>query len=472
MHESVVATLSDGPKTSTSPSYGLQKNALSPMETLAQSISTIAPSTTPTLTVPLIFGLCGAGACLAYGIALVAIVLVAMCIASFARESASPGSLYSYARSSLPPVFTAITAWALFFAYVMTAASVLGGFLNYAYVLLGGYGARVPPVALVVLAAGGAMWLAYRDIKVSARLMLWIEAVSVFLISVVIGITLWKHGLHLDMTQVRLRGISMQQVRMGVMLAIFSFVGFESATTLGVEAREPLKTIPRAVIRSALLAGLFFLICVYGEVLGFGGSPTSLGDSAAPFHYLSSQAGVGAAGWMIDCGVLVSMFAATLACVIAASRVLLLMAHHGLASRRLGATHARNETPAVASVLAALLAFLPVAVLVQPHRGHPGVSGADIYGWMGVLAVFGFLTAYMLAAIALAVHLKRERRLTAGGLLLSIVAALAMIAALLGNLFPVPEAPYRYFPYIYAAYLGAALVWYWISGRRQQMATA
>lgn len=462
MDSSTVATISDGPETATSPSYGLRQQVLSPLETLAQSISLIAPSTTPTLTVPLVFGLCGAGTGLAYLIALAAIVLVALCVASFARESASPGSLYSYTRSSLSPAWSALTAWALFFAYVMTASSVIGGFLNYAYIFLDEYHVHVSPVLLSLVAAGGAMAVAYRDVKVSTEMMLWIEAISVCLITFVVGITLWKHGLHLDMSQVRLRGVSAQQVRMGVMLAIFSFVGFESATTLGAEAREPLKTIPRAVIQSALLAGLFFIVCAYGEVLGFHGASTTLDASAAPFHYLSAQAGVRFVGPIIDAGVLVSMLAATLACVIAASRILLLMAHHGLAHSRFGVTHARNETPGMASILAAILAFVPVGVLA-----HRGASGADIYGWMGTLAVFGFLTAYTLAAIALAVHLRREQRLGVVSGLLAAVATAAMIAALLWNIFPVPPAPQRYFPYIYLAYLVLAMAWYGISKRRE-----
>jgi amino acid transporter len=462
MDSATVATISDGPETATSPSYGLRQQVLSPLETLAQSISLIAPSTTPTLTVPLVFGLCGAGTGLAYLIALAAIVLVALCVASFARESASPGSLYSYTRSSLSPAWSALTAWALFFAYVMTASSVIGGFLNYAYLFLDEYHLHVSPVLLSLVAAGGAMAVAYRDVKVSTELMLWIEAISVCLITFVVGITLWKHGLHFDMSQVRLRGVSAQQVRMGVMLAIFSFVGFESATTLGAEAREPLKTIPRAVIQSALLAGLFFIVCAYGEVLGFHGASTTLDASAAPFHYLSAQAGVRSVGPIIDAGVLVSMLAATLACVIAASRVLLLMAHHGLAHSRFGVTHARNETPGMASILAAVLAFVPVGVLA-----HRGASGADIYGWMGTLAVFGFLTAYTLAAIALAVHLRREQRLSVGSGLLAAVATVAMIAALLWNIFPVPPAPQRYFPYIYLVYLVLAMAWYGISKRRE-----
>jgi len=35
-------------------------------------------------------------------------------------------------------------------------------------------------------------------------------------------------------------------LRLGLVLALFSSVGFESATALGSEARNPLKTIPFA----------------------------------------------------------------------------------------------------------------------------------------------------------------------------------------------------------------------------------
>ncbi len=456
------AALSDGPKTAFSPSFGLRPGALSPLETLAQSVSTIAPSTSPTLTVPLVFALAGPGTGVAYLIAMVLMMLVALCVSAFARESSSPGSLYVYTRTSLPPVFSALTAWALFFAYITTASAVIAGFVVYANIFLGSWlgssRSQVPPVLLVALASAGAGWIGYREIKVSARLMLTIETISVGLIALVIAITLFKHGPHLDSAQFHLRAMSSSGIRQGVMLAIFSFVGFESATTLGSEARDPLRTIPRAVVQSALLAGLFFVVCCYGEVLGFRGAPVSLDGSAAPMRYLAAGAGVRFVGPVIDAGVLVSMFAAALGCVIAGSRVLLLMAHHGLAHRSLTQTHARNETPGSASILAAVLAFLPAAVLALR-----GVSAADIYGWMGTLAVYGFLTAYGLVAVALAVHLRQTGRLSAGRLGLTLTAALAMLLAVESNLFPAPPAPFRYFPYIYGAYLLAALLWLGLS---------
>jgi amino acid transporter len=289
--------------------------------------------------------------------------------------------------------------------------------------------------------------------------MLYIEGASVLLIAIVTATLLLKHGLHFDHPQLHLSKMSPRGIGLGVMLSIFSFVGFESATTLGTEAREPLRTIPRAVIQSAILAGVFFVVCAYGEVLGFRASTTALGDSPNPFRYLSAQAGIPLLGPVIDLGVLISMFAATLACVIAASRVLLLMAHHGLTSARLTQTNTTHETPGLASILAAVLAFLPAAGLAL----H-GTSGADIYGWMGTLAVYGFLTAYGLVAVALFAHRKKTSRLTPTTILLTVATTLAMLLAMVSNVYPnTPPAPLLYFPFIYAAYLAAALVWLWVS---------
>ena len=93
---------------------------------------------------------------------------------------------------------------------------------------------------------------------------------------------LWKNGLHLDWPQLRLQGSSISGIRLGLVLAIFSFVGFESATALGHEAKEPLRTIPRAVLQCALGAGAFFILAAYAEVLGFRGTGLAFDKTDAP----------------------------------------------------------------------------------------------------------------------------------------------------------------------------------------------
>ena len=87
-------------------------------------------------------------------------------------------------------------------------------------------------------------------------------------------------------------------MRLGIVLALFSFVGFESATTLGAEARNPLKTIPRAVIQSAVIGGAFFTLCAYTEVLGFHVAGQDWGSAMRPCTFWQTLGGAGA--WIVD----------------------------------------------------------------------------------------------------------------------------------------------------------------------------
>src|ERR1700726_1902586 len=417
------------PETST---YGLRGEVLSPMETLAQSISTIAPTTAPGAKVPLVCALAGNGTWLAYVLASLAILLVAACISKFARYSSSPGSLYTYTAKIMPPAASAVSAWSLLLAYIATGASVIGGFYHYGNLLLrDATGHATSAVFLALLVTAFSIWIAWRDVKISARLMLWIEAISVSLILIVVILVLARTGFRLDTEQLYLRGMTGSGLRLGLVLALFSFVGFESATTLGSEARNPLQTIPRAVIQSAILSGAIFTICAYAEVLGFRSVGQDLGASQAPMRVLAGVGGAPILGLLIDIGALVSLFAGTLACITAAARVLLLMSHHGLAHGSLKATHVKHETPGRAILVTGIAAVAPVAVLAVR-----GASGLDVYGWLGSLATYGFIVPYALVSFALPKYLRERGASSIGAHAVAWLACAAMLFALVGNLYP------------------------------------
>jgi amino acid transporter len=454
------------PEPSQGADYGLRRGILSPMETLAQSVSTMAPTTTPAATIPLVCALAGNGTWLAYVLATIAIFLVGLCIARYARHSASPGSLYTYASMTLPPWLSATVAWSLLLAYVATGSSVIGGFYYYANLLLRDATGHVfSAVVLALVVTGVSIWIAYRDVKISARLMLWIEATSVSVIVIVVALVLFRHGWHLDAGELHLHGMTGSGLRLGLVLALFSFVGFESATTLGAEAHNPLKTIPRAVIQSAVLAGAFFTICAYTEALGFHIVGQDLGTTPDQMHVLARIGGVPVLGILIDIGALVSMFAGTLACITAAARVLLRMAHDGLAHESLGSTHAHNHTPSRAVIITGIAAVIPVAVLA-----YRGANGLDVYGWLGSLATYGFIVAYALVCIALPRYLHQHGTFNTGAQIVPRLAAAAMLLALIGNLYPVPDGPYGKLPYVYLAYLLAGLGWFTVRARRRKVA--
>jgi len=393
---------------------------------------------------------------MAFLISTICVLLVALNVNQFARISASPGSLYSYITDHMHPRWGVLAGWALLIAYVGTAAAVTAGVSNYANVLLRDqFGVQAFPPLLMALVMIFACYLAYRDVQISARLMLYLEAASVALISVIAIAIIVEHGWHLDMGQLTLQGVTPQKLRLGLVLAIFSSVGFESATSLGSEARNPLTSIPQAVKWSAILAGMFFFICAYAEVLGFRGDPQSMSQTSAPLHVLAQKAGLPPiVGTLTDLGAVLSFFSCFLACITAAARVVFLMGRHGALHSVLGEAHEKNQTPHRAVLLSSIAALLPPAVLA-----FRGLNPFDIYGLIGTVATFGFVTAYILVCAAAPLYLRSRGRLTPQAVGISGLAIFAMGAALLGSLYPVPDVPYSYLPYIYAALLLAGFAW-------------
>jgi amino acid transporter len=110
---------------------------------------------------------------------------------------------------------------------------------------------------------------------------------------------------------------------------------------------------------------------------------------------------------------------------------------------------------------------LPVAVLAAR-----GASGLDVYGWLGSLATYGFIVAYALVCIALPRYLRQFVALSSGSQIVPWLAGAAMLLALAGNLYPVPEGPYGKLPYIYLVYLVAGLGWFMVRVRARKMPLA
>ena len=311
------------------------------------------------------------------------------------------------------------------------------------------------PSLLITLAVVASGAMAYRDIKVSAEAMLWMEAASVTCIVAIVALTLWKHGLHLDWEQFRLKGVTGSGVRLGLVLALFSFVGFESATTLGEEAREPLKTIPRAVLQCALrLRRLLYRVRVYAgaELSWSGGEAGSGGGSAA---YDGDAGGREPAGHgdryrgndqhvRVHAGV-----------------------HYGGcpgadadgASRAGASQDARDAC----EERDAALRRGSDGGCVPASGGGAGCEGREQLGYLrldGALATYGFITVYALVCIALPLHLRRVETLSVGVMALSAAGFVAMVLALAGSVYPVPTGPYGWLPYIYLVYLLGGLGWY------------
>jgi amino acid transporter len=452
-------------RTSTPPKQatesGLRPECLPFSDVFAQSIATIAPTVGPALTIALVHESAGAGTWLTYVIATAAMLLVAASINVFASRSASPGALSDVVAQGLGPRAGVVAAWALCLAYLFTAMAVSCGFANFMDVLLAPVTGPLP-VFWELACVGIACVCACRDVRLSTGLMLALEIGSLTAIVALAVIVVLTRGTLVDPAQLELRDVTPGGVMFGLVLATLSFVGFESATTLGHEARDPLRTIPRAVTTSTLFSGVFYVIMSYVEVLGFSFLPRAMHASPAPLDELAAAAGVGFLGAAISVGAAVSMFACTLACINAVSRIIYAMARQAIVHESYGRTHDRAATPHVAAMVASV-----VIALATTAVSLTGVTPLDGFAAFGSLGTYGFLIVYVLVSVAAPRYLARRGELRAWNVLCSAL-AVAMMAMpfaaavglpLPGSPFPVPAYPYDVLPYAFVLLLAAASAW-------------
>ena len=441
---------------------GLRTGCLSFIEVLGQSIANIAPTATPAITIPVVFASAGSGTWIAYVFATLAIVFLSFQINVFAKRSATPGALYTYITQGLGSGGGFVSGSALILAYLVTGSAVLCGFANYANNLLSYIGIQISPVILILIGTIAAYLLTYKGVEISARVMLIFEAISVSLIFTLGIIVLASHHFNFGTEQFTLKGISTDNIRLGLVMAFFSFVGFESATTMGKEAKKPLRNIPKAVTISGIFVGLFFVLMSLIMVMGFAGSKVPLGESTSPLTYLAQQAHVGIFGFLIDIGATVSFWSCTIACITAAARVMLTMSGQGFLPKSVAKCHTVNNTPYIATAICAIIVG-GIPVILQLAKN----SNMDVYNWTGTLSVYGFLANYLLIAVAAPIYLKKLKELKPLNIVTALISIVFVCIPIIGSVYPLPSFSILVLQFIFLGWLAISLGYYLIVKHRK-----
>jgi amino acid transporter len=442
--------------------HRLRARALGFPTVMAQSVALISPTMTAVLIIPLCFADSGQGTWLAYAFGTLMLLFVVLCLNQFAKRSALPGSMYGYTAKGLGPAAGVMSGWSLIWCYLFIGVAGLTGFSIFAAQVVSSMGihSTIPPVIFFCLSAAVCWLVAYKDIKISSLLTLLFEAVSVTCIVALACVILFKHGFPSDTAQLKVHGMTIHDLSLAVVITVFSLVGFESATTLGGEARKPLRNIPRAVIASLLITGAFMVFMSYVEVFGAAHTHVNLGNLTAPLTFLSKAYGVSYFKVPVAIGAMVSFFSLTLSCLNAGSRIIFSMAHHSVFPKALGRVHPTNRTPHVAITSFILL------ILAVPCVLEIVTNPLTIFGDGGTLAAFGFLTAYYLISIAAPKYLKKRGELRTRNVVVTVIACVALAVPTIGSFYPVPPFPVDIFPYIFLAWMVIGGSWLFTLNRR------
>ena len=250
-------------------------------------------------------GLVGRAAPVAYALSAIGVAFVAYGFIRLASHFAHAGSVYAFTGLSLGPRAGFISGWALLGTYIVfPAVSILGiAVFSQAFLRHTGIADSPPwwPFALAGWAVIGL--LATRNVRTTTRSLLAVELAAVVLILALVVVIFAKlatgdapHGLGFSGDFVRLPdGVGLSTVVFAASVGFLSFAGFEAAGSFGEESKRPMHTIPRSMIGAIAFGGVFYVICMVAQTLGFGTDAAGVkqfSESAAPLGDLG-QAYVG-----------------------------------------------------------------------------------------------------------------------------------------------------------------------------------
>jgi amino acid transporter len=434
----------------------LRTGALNLIETVGQSLAAIAPTLTPALNISVVAGLAGIGCWMSYFIGTLGVVIVAASVGILASRHPEAGSYFVYIGRSFGPFAGALAGWSMISAYMFTAVAVALSFAIFLGNLLGAFGIKLSmpgATVLMLVFVATVTYAAYRDVKMSSRVGLILEVISVGIMIVITAFFVRVQGSVIDPPQLKITSFDFGGVFSALPFVIFSFVGFESSATLAKESANPRRNIPLAVIGCAAFAGIFFTLMAYLMVFGIGNDTTTLGKSAAPFGDVAAKAGLGWATVVVYFAAMISVFACCLASINAAARLLFSMGKYQFLHRSMGLVHDTHRTPHRAILLCGgLLAAICVALLPAGFL--------DAFGYAGTFASFGFVVVYFALCIVAPMDLKKSREMKPFHVVLGMLGAALMSFVVFGSVYPVPKYPYNLLPYIFFAYMAVGAVWF------------
>lgn len=392
-----------------------------------------------------VHALLGPYALLAYLACAVLVLLVVLCFAEVGSRFERTGGPYLYATAAFGPVAGFQVGWLVWLTRVTAFAALCNLLLEYlAYF----WPAATTPAWRIVLVTAIVALIAavnLRGVRPAAIVG------NVFTIGKLVPLTLFVATGLFFVEPARYVPQSMPGVAdfsAGMLLLVFAFTGFETATVPAGEVREPRRTLPFAILASmAVIVPLYLLVqavCI-GTLPDLASSTRPLADAAERF-----AGRIGAA--VIVAGALVSIAGTLNGLVLAAPRLLFAMAEQGQLPRAFAAVQPRWRTPQFAIIATAL------CMLVLTLSGT----------FLSAVAISTLtrLLAYAATCAALPVLRRREGTTPAlfrvpGGTAI-VVVALVVIAWLFAN------ASVRELRDVgIAMVLGFVLLWF---GRRRAMA--
>ncbi len=453
---------------------GLVKN-LNIWEAIGISVALMAPSMAANINPQGTATTVGRAVPVAFALATIGVLLVAYGFVRLTQNFHHAGSVYGFVGATTGPRSGVVAGWGLIGTYIFygCVTSMAAGIFGAKFLDEIGLWNNQPDTAGFLVGAIAlvlAYFLAIVPARNGTRLLLTVEAVTVVLILITAFIVLSKliggtapGGLGVDWSVFSIpKGTGGSTVFLGVVFGFLSFAGFEAAATLGEEAKNPRKDIPRAMLGTAIFGGIYFVFVTAVEVMGFGTSDAGVKAFISSGSLMGDLGTTYIGSWIgtiITLGAAVSAFGCALACVVGASRMLFAIGRDS-GSSALSSISAKNGTPTAATRM--IVGAVALIIILWALIGN--AKPFDIFLGSGVIGTLILVAVYVLATIGAVKFLffSGVKRAASWEIIIPIAGLIVLIYTLYRNVIPFPASgAARMYPIVSAIWLLAGLVAVW-----------
>jgi amino acid transporter len=353
--------------------------------------------------VPLAFAVSGSpGMPLYFALSTVMLLIFAVGFTQMTGRVRNAGAFYAYVQAGLGRIPGLSAATLALFSYTL----LLVGVNAYVGVATSNVIERYADVGSpwwlwAFVSLGIIAFLGYRDIELSAKVLgavLVLESLLLLVMDFGILGHGGAHGLTAEPLSPSIVGNG--SLGLGVMFAIFGFIGFEATAVFRNEAKDPDVTVPRATYIAILVIGVFYTFTVWAVVVGVGVESVTGAAKADPEGLVLALARsyVGSV-WadVMQVLLITSQFACVLAFHNVVTRYQFALSRAGALPAPLGVVHLRHRAPSSSSAVASAVASGTTLVVVALDLDPIG----DLYAWFSGAATLGIVL--LMAATSLAV---------------------------------------------------------------------
>ena len=250
------------------------------------------------------------------------------------------------------PTLASAVGWAVVATGIISAATLVRGFVGYLQVLF-----PFPETGIIVVLVGLLGLLAGWGIRVSllvAGAVTILEAAGLILVSVVAGDSLQNLPQRWSSLIPGRELSAWMGVTSGAFVAFYAFIGFEDMVNVAEEVQDPRKTLPRAIMEALAVSTTLYLLIAVVAVLSLPLDVLSV--SAAPLATIVESRGF--PPWIMGSIGTLAVFNGALVQFIMASRVLYGLGSQNLAWPVLARVHAGTRTPLIATGLISVAILL------------------------------------------------------------------------------------------------------------------